>query len=71
MLVRDIPESALLIQDSQDRQAVLESIGLADLAGSYPTLFVEVGEGEYLRVWGVERFVPHLDEPVALLYEAA
>jgi hypothetical protein len=58
MLVRDIPESALLIQDSQDRQAVLESIGLADLAGSYPTLFVEVGEGEYLRVWGLSASCP-------------
>jgi hypothetical protein len=67
MLVRDLPESALLIQDSQDRLAVLESIGLAHLADSYPTLFVEVGEGEYRRVWGIERFVPYLDEPVTLL----
>jgi hypothetical protein len=69
MLVRDLPESALLIQDSQDRQAVLESIGL-DLGEDYPTLFVEVGQGEYRRVWGIERFVPYLDEPVTLLYEA-
>jgi hypothetical protein len=70
MLVKDLPESALLIQDSQDRQAVLESIGLAHLGEDWPTLFVEVGEGEYRRVWGIERFVPYLDEPVTLLYEA-
>ena len=70
MRVKDLPQEAILIQDSQDRLAVLESIGLADLAGSYPSLFVEVGEGEYRRVWGIERFVPYLDEPVTLLYEA-
>ena len=70
MLVRDLPESALLIQDSQDRLAVLGSVGLAHLADDYPTLFVEVGQGEYRRVWGIERFVPYLDEPVTLLYEA-
>ncbi|AFV77465.1 hypothetical protein Theos_2490 (plasmid) [Thermus oshimai JL-2] len=71
MRVRDLPEDAVLVQDSQDRLAVLESLGLAHLVEDYPTLFVEVGEGEYLRVWGIERFVPYLDEPVALLYEAA
>ena len=70
MRVKDLPEEAILIQDSQDRQAVLESIGL-DLGEDYPTLFVEVGQGEYRRVWGIERFVPYLDEPVTLLYEAA
>jgi hypothetical protein len=69
MRVKDLPQEAILIQDSQDRQAVLESIGL-DLGEDYPTLFVEVGQGEYRRVWGIERFVPYLDEPVTLLYEA-
>jgi hypothetical protein len=71
MRVKDLPESALLVQDSQDRLAVLESIGLDHLVEDYPTLFVEVGQGEYRRVWGIERFVPYLDEPVTLLYEAA
>jgi hypothetical protein len=70
MRVRDLPEDAVLVQDSQDRLAVLESVGLAHLADSYPTLFVEVGDGEYRRVWGIERFVPHLDEKVDLLWEA-
>ncbi len=70
MRVRDLPEDAVLVQDSQDRLAVLESVGLAHLADSYPTLFVEVGDGEYRRVWGIERFVPYLDEQVDLLWEA-
>jgi hypothetical protein len=70
MRVRDLPEDAVLVQDSQDRLAVLESVGLAHLADSYPTLFVEVGDGEYRRVWGIERFVPYLDEEVEVLWEA-
>jgi hypothetical protein len=70
MRVKDLPEDAVLVQDSQDRLAVLESVGLAHLADSYPTLFVEVGDGEYRRVWGIERFVPYLDEEVEVLWEA-
>jgi hypothetical protein len=70
MRVRDLPEDAVLVQDSQDRLAVLGSVGLAHLADSYPTLFVEVGDGEYRRVWGIERFIPYLDEEVDLLWEA-
>ncbi len=70
MRVRDLPEDAVLVQDSQDRLAVLESVGLAHLVEDYPTLFVEVGQGEYRRVWGIERFVPYLDEQVDLLWEA-
>ncbi len=71
MRVKDLPQEAILVQDSQDRLAVLESIGLDHLVEEYPTLFVEVGQGEYRRVWGIERFVPYLDEQVTLLYEAA
>jgi len=70
MRVRDLPEDAVLVQDSQERLAVLESVGLAHLADSYPTLFVEVGDGEYRRVWGTGKFVPYLDEKVDLLWEA-
>jgi hypothetical protein len=70
MRVRDLPEDAVLVQDSQDRLAVLESVGLDHLVDPYPTLFVEVGDGEYKRVWGIERFVPYLDEKVDLLWEA-
>ena len=50
MRVKDLPQEAILVQDSQDRLAVLGSVGLAHLVEDYPTLFVEVGGGEYRRV---------------------
>ena len=65
MRVKDIPEDALLIQDSQDRFTVLESVGLAHLVEEYPTL-----DGEYQRIWGFQRVVPYLEEEVELLWEA-
>jgi len=70
MLVADLPEEALLIQNSQDRLAILESLGLEELLDQYPTLFVLVGDAEYRKVWGIRRFVPYLDEPVEVVYEA-
>lgn len=71
MKVKEIPEAAVLLQDSQEVQAVLEAVGLKEAAGVYPTLFVELGDGEYLRVWGLERFVPYLEEEAELLYSRA
>ena len=70
MVVADIPDEAVLVQDSQERLAVLESLGLEALMEEYPTLFVLVGDGEYRKVWGIRRFVPYLDEPVEVIYEA-
>lgn len=70
MRVCDLPPEAILIQDSQERQAVLESLGLEELLDQYPTLFVLVGDAEYRKVWGVHGFVPYLDEPVEVLYAA-
>lgn len=70
MVVADLPEEALLIQNSQDRLAVLESLGLEELLDEYPTLFVLVGDAEYRKVWGIRRFVPYLDERVEVVYEA-
>lgn len=71
MKVKEIPETAMLLQDSQEVQAVLEAVGLKEAAGVYPTLFVELGDGEHLRVWGLERFVPYLEEEAELLYSRA
>lgn len=71
MRVKDIPEEAVLIQDSQERRAVLEHLGLEELLEVYPTLFVEVGNAEYRRVWGLTSFVPYLDARAELLYGEA
>ncbi|WP_033399355.1 DUF6839 family protein [Thermus islandicus] len=67
--VRDLPQGVVLIQDSQEIQSVLEHIGWPEAAEWYGCLFVELGDGEYRRVWGVERFVPYLEERAELLYE--
>lgn len=71
MRVKDIPGEAVLIQDSQERRAVLERLGLEELLGEHPALFAEVGDAEYRRVWGLTSFVPHLDARAELLYGEA
>ena len=58
-LAQEFDEPYILITDS-DVNAVLESIGRQDLKGEYPALFVLMGEGEYLEVWGSPDFVPLL-----------
>ncbi|MGC8876532.1 hypothetical protein [Thermus sp.] len=70
MKVKDLPQEAVLLQDSQEVRAVLEGLGLEELYPEYPSLFVEVGEGEYRAVYGLRRFVPYLEEPVEVLYRA-
>ncbi len=59
-LAQEFDEPYILITDSQDVNAVLESIGKQDLREEYPDLFVLVGEREYLEVWGSPRLVPLL-----------
>lgn len=68
MKVKDLPQEALLIQDSQERMAVLEGLGLQELVDEYPTLFVLVGQGEIKKVWGLTRFIPYLEEEVEVLW---
>ncbi len=59
----------VLVQDTQDRMAVLDSVGLPyDLLEEYPTIFARVGDAEILEVWGCSRFIPYLDEEVDKLY---
>ncbi|MEN2981314.1 MAG: hypothetical protein ABDH20_01500 [Thermus sp.] len=68
MKVKEIPEEAVLVQDSQDRLALLEAVGKRELMDEYPTLFALVGDGEILRVWGCRSFVPYLKAPVEEVY---
>lgn len=67
MLVRDVPEEAIFISDSQDVDATLESIGVDNSDGAYGSLFCIIGEGEYLAVWGLFGIVPWLDTSVDVL----
>jgi hypothetical protein len=62
MLVRDLQDSRyVLVQDSQDRLAVLEAIGKPELMSEYHTLIVWAEDGDYVEVWGT-CFVPHLTD---------
>lgn len=62
--VRHIPQAWQLVQNRQDIHATLESIGKLDWLDDCGCLFAEVGEGEYLHVYGCERSVPVLDAGV-------
>jgi hypothetical protein len=71
MKVMDLIDGDIvLLQNTQDRMAVLESIGLPHLLHEYPTLFVKMGEGEYVKVWGLDKVIPYLDYEVEELYSA-
>jgi hypothetical protein len=61
MHVRDIPKHLTLVSDSQDIEATLESIGAMDQREDVGCMFVEVLDGEYGAVYGVERSTPWLD----------
>ena len=62
MLIADITEDEKLqlITDSQDVKFILDQIGKPEAYADYQGLYVEVGEGEYLRVYGFEGTVPYL-----------
>jgi hypothetical protein len=60
----------VMVQDRQEREAIFEHVGLPmELLEEYPTLFVRVGNAEYLEVYGLSKFIPYLDEPVDLLWK--
>jgi len=65
-----VSEDIVLLQDTQDRIAALEHAGLSlKLLREYPTLFVQVGDAELLKIWGHRYIVPHLEDEVDLLWE--
>lgn len=66
--VHDVPESAALVTDEAEIAETLRDIGSRYTVHDFGCLFVDIGEGEYNAVWGCERSVPYLDEPVEVLY---
>lgn len=59
--VADLGDDYVLITDSREIDTILTNIGYDDAQCAYASLFVRVGDGEYLEVWGCARHVP-LDE---------
>ncbi|MCX7740594.1 MAG: hypothetical protein N2047_06175 [Meiothermus sp.] len=72
MQVADLQDDRyMLLSDLQDRQPVLESLGLEDELLEWPHLLVWVEDGEYREVWGCRFTPPLLSDPVVRLYPRA
>ncbi len=72
MQVRDLQDSRyMLLSDLQDRQPVLESLGLEDELPEWPHLLVWAEDGEYREVWGCRFTPPLLSDPAVRLYPRA
>lgn len=58
--VREFDDSYILLQDSQDCIAAIESTacGMRYEGDSY---LAKIGDGEYLELWQIAGFVPYLD----------
>ena len=54
----------VFVSDSQDVEAIKEHFGNHPDIEDYDSFFVEVGDGEYTEVFGMEGIVPHYDKYV-------
>lgn len=69
MKVKDLENrNYTLLSDSQDRQAVLQVLGIPDELFEWPHLFVWSENGEYREVWGCASSVPYRHAPVYKLW---
>lgn len=72
MQVKDLQdERYVLVSHSQDREPVLEYLGLEDELWEWPHLLVWAEDGEYREVWGCYHTIPLLTDPVVRLYPRA
>jgi len=53
------PEYAL-VTDSQEIDYIMKNYVKSEDFDTFGSLFVKVGEGEYLEVWGCRRYVPQV-----------
>jgi len=65
MKVKDISEEAIFVSDSQDVQAIRESIG--EDAYGFDSFFVIATNGDYEGVWGMCGIIPYLDNDAVQL----
>lgn len=65
MKVREVPESCQFVTDSTEVDHLNRQI---DGGASFDSFFVEVGDGEYTRVYGMYGIVPHNDRTVYSKY---
>lgn len=66
MPVEFMPKHLTFVSDSQDVKFLCEYFG--HIASGYESFFVEVGEGDYLQVWGMMGIVPSFDKYVTKVF---
>jgi len=59
MQVKDLPDTLQFISDSQDTEAVKKDFG-----AEFDSFFVEIGDGDYLIVYGMYGIIPYLNKHV-------
>jgi hypothetical protein len=64
-IVAALPQHLMFVSNSQDVDAVKESIGPS--AKDYDAFFVAVGDGDYDEVWGMCGIVPFKSKLVTRL----
>lgn len=65
MKIKNLPENAQFVSDSQEVNSIKEFLGRA--ANKYDSFFVIVGDGEYDAVWGMYGIIPYLYKEVKKL----
>jgi len=62
-------EELMFLSDSQDVEAIKDHIGNPEWANDYHSFFVEVLDGDYGDIYGLEYIVPYSSYPVYKIYQ--
>jgi hypothetical protein len=68
MNVSGLPKEAVFLVDSQDTESIYRDFNVS--RDDYDSFFVVVGEGEYLKVWGMSGKIQHSHKNVDLIHQA-
>jgi len=60
-LVKDFGDDYILVQDSQEIEAILDYIGAKKISPRPCSLFVKLDDGDYAEVWGLDHYIPWND----------
>ena len=55
-------DSLMFISDSQDVDSLIEYLGSTPDLSDYDSFFVEIGEGDYIQIWGMLGIVPTFEK---------
>ena len=66
-LIKDFGDDYILVQDSQEIEAILDHIGAKEISPRPCSLFVKLDDGDYAEVWECP-FIPYMMEYAFRLY---